>query len=55
MSLTAENSLQTRKSLLSRLRDHEDTESWQTFFDLYWRLLRHGTLRKHRWIRVTYR
>ena len=39
MSLTAENSLQTRKSLLSRLRDHEDTESWQTFFDLYWRLL----------------
>jgi len=39
MSLTAEQSLQTRESLLSRLRDHEDKESWQTFFDLYWRLL----------------
>jgi RNA polymerase sigma-70 factor (ECF subfamily) len=39
MSLTAELSLQTRKSLLSRLRDLEDKESWQIFFDLYWRLL----------------
>ena len=39
MSLTEELSLQTRKSLLSRLRDHEDAQSWQTFFDLYWRLL----------------
>jgi RNA polymerase sigma-70 factor (ECF subfamily) len=24
---------------LSRLRDYEDKESWQTFFDRYWRLL----------------
>jgi RNA polymerase sigma-70 factor (ECF subfamily) len=39
MSLTDALSLQTRTSLLSRLRDFEDTESWQTFFDLYWRLL----------------
>jgi RNA polymerase sigma factor (sigma-70 family) len=39
MSLTDELSLQTRKSLLSRLRDLEDKDSWQTFFDLYWRLL----------------
>ena len=39
MSLTEEHSLQTRRSLLSRLRDFEDRESWQTFFDLYWRLL----------------
>jgi RNA polymerase sigma-70 factor (ECF subfamily) len=39
MSLPAELSLQTRTSLLSRLRDFEDKESWQTFFDLYWRLL----------------
>jgi RNA polymerase sigma-70 factor (ECF subfamily) len=39
MSLTDELSLQTRKSLLSRLRDHEDVQSWQTFFDRYWRLL----------------
>jgi len=39
MSLTDALSPQTRTSLLSRLRDFEDTESWQTFFDLYWRLL----------------
>lgn len=39
MSLTEERSLETRRSLLSRLRDFEDKESWQTFFDLYWRLL----------------
>ena len=39
MSLPEELSLQTRRSLLSRLRDFEDKESWQTFFDLYWRLL----------------
>src|SRR5262245_26559017 len=39
MSLTAELSLQTRVSLLSRLRDFEDKESWQIFFDLYWQLL----------------
>jgi RNA polymerase sigma-70 factor (ECF subfamily) len=39
MSPPEELSLETRRSLLSRLRDFEDTESWQTFFDLYWRLL----------------
>jgi RNA polymerase sigma-70 factor (ECF subfamily) len=39
MSMPEELSLQTRRSLLSRLRDLEDRESWQTFFDLYWRLL----------------
>jgi RNA polymerase sigma factor (sigma-70 family) len=39
MSLSEDLSLQTRRSLLSRLRDHEDKESWQTFFDRYWRLL----------------
>jgi len=39
MSLTDALSPQTRTSLLRRLRDFEDTESWQTFFDLYWRLL----------------
>ena len=39
MSSSEEPSLQTRRSLLSRLRDHEDQESWQTFFDRYWRLL----------------
>jgi RNA polymerase sigma factor (sigma-70 family) len=31
--------LPTRRSLLSRLRDLEDSASWRTFFDRYWRLL----------------
>jgi RNA polymerase sigma-70 factor (ECF subfamily) len=39
MSTAADDSLQTRQSLLSRLRDLDDQESWRTFFDLYWRLL----------------
>ena len=39
MSLTEQLSLQTRRSLLSRLRDLDDRQSWQIFFDLYWRLL----------------
>ncbi len=29
----------TRQSLLSRLRDWNDQESWQDFFNLYWRLV----------------
>ena len=29
----------TRRSLLSRLRDWDDQESWRVFFDTYWRLL----------------
>jgi RNA polymerase sigma factor (sigma-70 family) len=33
------DSLPTRRSLLSRLRNVEDNESWRTFFDTYWRLL----------------
>jgi RNA polymerase sigma-70 factor (ECF subfamily) len=33
------DSLQTRGSLLSRLRDVSDRDSWQTFFDRYWRLI----------------
>lgn len=32
-------SLQTRKSLLLRLRDAQDHGSWKTFFDTYWHLL----------------
>lgn len=33
------DSLLTRRTLLSRLRNLDDQESWRTFFDLYWRLL----------------
>jgi RNA polymerase sigma factor (sigma-70 family) len=36
---TTADSLLTRRTLLSRLRDLDDRESWRTFFDLYWRLL----------------
>jgi RNA polymerase sigma factor (sigma-70 family) len=29
----------TRQSLLSRLKDCDDQESWRSFFDAYWRLI----------------
>ena len=31
--------LPTRQSLLSRLRDWDDQESWREFFETYWRLI----------------
>jgi RNA polymerase sigma-70 factor (ECF subfamily) len=34
-----DDSLPTRASLLSRLRDLGDSDSWRAFFDTYWRLL----------------
>ena len=37
--------LPTRNSLLSRLRDWEDQESWRAFFDTYWRFLRNIAIR----------
>src|SRR4051794_13438218 len=39
MSSSADDSLLTRRTLLSRLRDLDDHESWRMFFNLYWRLL----------------
>lgn len=39
MSNSGYDSLQTRQTLLSRLRNLGDDESWRRFFDLYWRLL----------------
>jgi RNA polymerase sigma-70 factor (ECF subfamily) len=39
MSGRADDSLLTRRTLLSRLRNLDDQESWRTFFNLYWRLL----------------
>src|SRR5206468_5007782 len=39
MSSLANDSLLTRRTLLSRLRNLDDQESWRTFFNLYWRLL----------------
>lgn len=35
----------TRKSLLTRLKNWDDQEGWQEFFDTYWRLL-YGVARK---------
>lgn len=40
-----EQSIPTRQSLLSRLKDWDDRASWQDFFDTYWRLI-YGTARK---------
>lgn len=31
--------LKTRKSLIERLRDREDRDSWREFFDRYWKLV----------------
>jgi RNA polymerase sigma factor (sigma-70 family) len=37
--MIGDDSLLTRRTLLNRLRDLDDRDSWRTFFDLYWRLL----------------
>jgi len=34
-----EDSIPTRYTLLSRLQDWDDQESWRVFFDTYWRLI----------------
>ena len=34
-----DQSIPTRQSLLGRLKDWNDQESWQVFFDTYWRLI----------------
>src|SRR5438132_294694 len=34
-----EDSLPTRHSLLSRLKNWDDSESWSDFFNTYWRLI----------------
>jgi RNA polymerase sigma-70 factor (ECF subfamily) len=35
----------TRKSLLSRLKNRDDQESWRVFFDTYWRLIYKSAIR----------
>ena len=37
-----EETIPTRHSLLSRLKDWQDQESWKVFFDTYWRLIYHA-------------
>lgn len=39
MNENSEEFIPTRRSLLSRLKDWEDQESWRTFFDTYWKLI----------------
>jgi RNA polymerase sigma-70 factor (ECF subfamily) len=39
MSSDQDDSLRTRETLLGKLRDLDDQESWRTFFDRYWRLI----------------
>ena len=39
MTMLSEDSIPTRYSLLSRMQDREDQDSWKDFFDIYWRLI----------------
>ena len=39
MTLVAKDSIPTRYSLLSRLQNWDDGESWKVFFDTYWQLI----------------
>jgi RNA polymerase sigma-70 factor (ECF subfamily) len=44
--MNAENELlPTRQSLLSRLKDWNDKESWKAFFDAYWRLIYNAAIK----------
>src|SRR3954447_18016517 len=39
MKADAEDFIPTRASLISRLKNWDDQESWKDFFDTYWRML----------------
>jgi RNA polymerase sigma-70 factor (ECF subfamily) len=45
MAARPDELIPTRASLLSRLKDWENRESWQDFFDTYWKLI-YGTARR---------
>lgn len=45
MAARLEDLIPTRASLLSRIKDWEDRDSWQDFFNTYWKLI-YGTARK---------
>ena len=40
-----QETIPTRQSLLSRLKDWGDQESWKTFFDTYWKLIYNAAIR----------
>jgi RNA polymerase sigma factor (sigma-70 family) len=39
MSSSGDDLIPTRRSLLSRLKNREDNDSWKEFFDKYWKLI----------------
>ena len=39
MAAPRDEFIPTRHSLISRLKDWDDQESWKEFFDTYWKLL----------------
>jgi RNA polymerase sigma factor (sigma-70 family) len=39
MNTGTDDLLPTRRSLISRLRNHEDEQSWREFFNTYWKLI----------------
>jgi RNA polymerase sigma factor (sigma-70 family) len=41
----SEDPIPTRSSLLGRLKDWEDHDSWRAFFDTYWRLIYNFSIR----------
>lgn len=45
MTENSDQFIPTRQSLLSRLKDWDDQESWRKFFDTYWRLIYHAALK----------
>jgi RNA polymerase sigma-70 factor (ECF subfamily) len=42
---SVEEMIPTRQSLLSRLKDWNDQESWRAFFDAYWRLIYNAAIK----------
>jgi RNA polymerase sigma-70 factor (ECF subfamily) len=45
MTMSDQLSIPTRQSLLVRLKDCDDQESWREFFDTYWRLIHVAALK----------
>lgn len=43
--LEREEIIPTRRSLLSRLKNWNDGDAWQTFFDTYWKLIYNAAIR----------
>src|ERR1700761_4833643 len=39
ISSMSDDSIQTRTTLLEKLKDWRDNPSWQEFFDTYWKLI----------------